>query len=104
MTATLLTRPLPLTTAQHDVYLYLYEHARDCGFQPSLNEMCDRFDWSSRNAAAIHLKAIAKKGWIGLRASGGRRGESRAIEILRRPDGARFEGFADKVAGQEAAP
>jgi SOS-response transcriptional repressor LexA len=79
-----------LTAAQARVFNFLYYFARDNAFQPSTEEIAEAFGWTSHNAAKAHLRRLDAKGWIALK-----RGK-RAVTILRRPDGTKFDGFADK--------
>jgi SOS-response transcriptional repressor LexA len=81
----------PLTDIQTGLVRYLYETARDLGYQPSTRDMMARFGWSSPNGAHCHLRAMHRKGWIDL---GGKR--PRAIALLIRPDGDPFRGFAER--------
>jgi repressor LexA len=79
------------TASQVAVFNFIYETARNAGFQPSLREIMARFGIVSPNGVACHLQTLERKGWI-------RRGDgsSRSVRILRKPDGSPFTGFADK--------
>jgi repressor LexA len=77
-----------LTDRQAGIFFYLFQFTLQNGYQPSIRELCDEFTINSPNGMMVHLKALARKGWISL--SGG---ESRAVRFLRRPDGGKFVGF-----------
>lgn len=79
-----------LTDRQLEIFTLIYESARDKGFQPTIREMMPVFGIASENGIHCHLKALAKRGYLRLER------EARALRILRRPDGSRFEGFQDK--------
>jgi SOS-response transcriptional repressor LexA len=79
-----------LTAQQMAVYGYIFEKARTTGIQPSYQEVCREFGFSSPNSVLTHTKAIARKGWISLP----RNGESRSVRFLKIPhSGAPFKGF-----------
>lgn len=85
------TEPASLTDRQRAVFEYLYEFARDNGYQPSVREIAEHFGMDSQMGPFAHFRALTRKGWIV--AAGG---NSRSIRFLRRPDGTPFDGFADK--------
>lgn len=83
----------PLTDRQMAVFRFIYEHARDKGYQPSFRQIAAEFGFASySNSMTCHLVALAKKGFV----TGDLHGKSRSIKFLRRPDGKPFTGFADK--------
>lgn len=79
---------LGLSDRQAGIFLYLFQFTLQNGYQPSIRELCDEFTIAFPNGVMVHLKALARKGWISL--SGG---ESRAVRFLRTPDGGKFVGF-----------
>jgi repressor LexA len=81
----------PLTAKQAAILRFIYESARDTGFQPDIGEICARFGIAGTNGVVCHLKALAKKGYVELVYA-----RARSIRILRRPDGRPFRGFAEK--------
>ncbi len=85
------TEPQPLAPRQRELLSYLYTFTRLNGYQPSYREMMERFGMKSINAPKVHLIALKKKGWIETSP-----GDSRCIRFVFRPDGRRFEGFADR--------
>lgn len=90
-----------LTDRQREIFEFVYGHARDRGFQPSYDDIRDRFGIRSRNGVAAHVKALARKGWIEEPAGMGNNNvgaQTRAFRLLRKPDGSPFTGFADKPA------
>ena len=85
-----------LSDKQAAIFRFIYETARDLGFQPSIREIGAKFDIRSPNGVVCHLSVLARKGWIE-EVDG--KPQARAIRFLRRPDGAIFAGFADKEDG-----
>jgi SOS-response transcriptional repressor LexA len=79
-----------LTARQLDVLSYLYAHARDKGYQPDLAEIAAGTGQGGLFTARNQLAALEKKGYVRVR------GTFRSVEMLIRPDGSPFEGFADK--------
>jgi SOS-response transcriptional repressor LexA len=79
-----------LTARQLEVLSFLYGHARDRGYQPDIREIAAGIGAASPNGAMGHLILLEKKGFV--RPTGMARG----VEMIRRPDGTKFEGFADK--------
>ena len=79
-----------LTSRQREVFLLIYASARDRGFQPSTRDLCDALSVTI-NAVSGFLQGLQNKGWI-------ERGDghSRAVKLLKRPDGTAFDGFLDK--------
>lgn len=77
-----------LTPRQAAVLRHLYEATMRAGIQPSTRELAAAFGYQGPNGAYCHLKALARKGWIGLPDAG-----FRSLRLLRRPDGRPFTGF-----------
>jgi len=71
-----------LTERQAEVLRYIIAYQALNGYAPTLENITQTFNWGSRNAAAHHLKAIAKKGYLSLKP-----GAARTIRVLRRVDG-----------------
>jgi repressor LexA len=82
----------PLTDRQKQLFDFIWESARDHGFQPSIREIGKTFGISSPHGITCHLSALTNKGWI--ETSDNR---SRAIIFLRNPDGTEFRGFEQKA-------
>jgi SOS-response transcriptional repressor LexA len=81
----------PLTERQAEIFAFIYETARDRGYQPTYRQLMEKFGILSTNGISCHLKSLADKGWIEALD-----GEKRGIRFLRRPDGRPFTGFSDK--------
>jgi repressor LexA len=79
-----------LTARQLEVLSFLYGHARDRGYQPDIRKIAVGIGAASPNGAVGHLVALEKKGFVRLT------GMARGVEMIRRPDGKKFTGFADK--------
>jgi SOS-response transcriptional repressor LexA len=79
-----------LSARQMEVLAYLYGHARDRGYQPGLAEIAAGTGQGKPFTARNQLAALEKKGYVRVR------GRFRSVEMLIRPDGKKFEGFADK--------
>jgi SOS-response transcriptional repressor LexA len=79
-----------LTTRQLEVLSFLYGHARDRGYQPDLAEIAAGTGQGNVFTARNQLAALERKGYVRVR------GTFRSVEMIRRPDGKKFEGFADK--------
>jgi SOS-response transcriptional repressor LexA len=80
-----------LSARQLEVLSYLYGHARDRGYQPDLAEIAAGTGQGGLFTARNQLAALEKKGYVRVR------GRFRSVEMLIRPDGKKFEGFADKT-------
>lgn len=63
----------PLTEKQKQILRYIARHIDRLGFQPSYQEIAERFRLGHRSAAAAHLRALERKGVVMLN------GESRAV-------------------------
>jgi SOS-response transcriptional repressor LexA len=78
---------LGLTERQAGIFIYLFEFTRIHGWQPSIRDMGEEFSITSPNGIGVHLKALARKGWIE------QHGQQRGLRFLRTPTGGRFCGF-----------
>lgn len=92
-----LTSGYPVTPRQMEIFTFIYEYARGHGYQPSWREINEHFGISSPNGLLGSIRSLAAKGWVEPQSC-----TARAIRFLKRPDGAKFEGFQDKP--QEASP
>lgn len=52
------------TERQQEVYDFIRETIRDRGFSPTFREIAERLGSVSLNAAAGHVSALERKGWI----------------------------------------
>lgn len=84
-----------LTQRQAEIFRLIYETARDCGYQPTVREIGERFGIRSPNGVVCHTDVLVRRGYLA-RLNGSGTHANRAWVILRRPDGSRFEGFAEK--------
>ena len=64
---------IELTPRQSEVYEAIKVHVEKLGFPPTLIELAEMIGCSSQNAAAEHVKALKKKGYISI-APGAARG------------------------------
>lgn len=64
---------MELTQRQNEVYEAIKVHIERVGFPPTLSELAELIGCSSQNAAAEHVKALKKKGYISI-APGAARG------------------------------
>jgi repressor LexA len=80
-----------ITERQRELLTYLYEHARDRGYQPSYGDLCRVLGVRHKNGVRELLLALQKKGYLEL---GGN--AARAVRLRRRPDGSPFDGFTEK--------
>ncbi|WP_407732619.1 LexA family transcriptional regulator [Pseudocitrobacter faecalis] len=67
-----------LTTRQEEVLGLIENYQKRLGFPPTVYELANLMGCTSGNAAAIHIKALEKKGYISVA-----RGAARGITILR---------------------
>jgi SOS-response transcriptional repressor LexA len=88
--------PPALTGMQGYFYSWVFAEVLRNGFQPTLREAMARFRWKSLNGPQCHIKALARKGFLG-RADG----ESRSLRLLRTPNGERIAGFAAIEEGEQ---
>ncbi|MBI3394871.1 MAG: repressor LexA, partial [Spirochaetia bacterium] len=70
-----------LTDKQQAILKYIEEYIVGQGYPPTIREVGDRFTITAKGAYD-HLKALEKKGYIKCE-----KNRSRAIELLRTPDG-----------------
>jgi SOS-response transcriptional repressor LexA len=85
-----------LTLKQERVFRWIFEETMRRGFQPSFIEVAEHFGWTNRNATQCHVNALRLKGYVGASTS-----ESRALRLLRKPDGSEFTGFVCKEKAVE---
>ncbi|SFM99164.1 transcriptional repressor LexA [Thermodesulforhabdus norvegica] len=71
-----------LTRKQTEVLNFLIQYQKDHGFPPTIQEIMEKFGFSSPRTAASHLDSLEKKGAIRIS-----RGKARGIEILTAPFG-----------------
>jgi hypothetical protein len=62
---------------------------------PTVRELMEQYDIASPNGILCHVRVLQLKGYLG-KAPPSSAGPSRSYRILRRPDGAPFDGFAEK--------
>jgi SOS-response transcriptional repressor LexA len=80
-----------LTRKQEMVLRHIFEVTMRRGFQPSFIEVAEHFGWTNRTAALCHIKALRLKGYVGPSTN-----ESRALRLLKTPEGTEFMGFVCK--------
>ena len=68
-----------LTPRQTEILEFIRRHLGECGMPPTRAEIVEAFGFRSPNAAEDHLRALARRGMIELRA-----GASRGIRLLDR--------------------
>lgn len=68
---------LPLTTAQERLLRFIETTLQRRGYPPSLEEMAQATGAAFRSGVQVHLRALARKGYIRRGA-----GQSRALEVL----------------------
>ena len=52
------------TTLALKVYAFIHTYQRKTGNCPTYEQIADRFDWSSPNAASGHIKSLRKYGYL----------------------------------------
>ncbi len=67
-----------LTATQRKVFDFIHQRLRAGSPAPSHRELCAKFGWSSPRAAACHLEAIIRKGWLETDAS-----KARSLRLAR---------------------
>lgn len=72
-----------LTERQVEVLDFIVQSLSEKGYPPTVAEIATHFDFASPNAAASHLNALRKKGYIRVEPRA-----SRGIEVLRSTSGA----------------
>ena len=65
-----------LTTIQRRVFDFVRDRLNAGLSAPTLREIASRFRWKSNRAAACHLEAIIRKGWLA-----GERGKARSLRL-----------------------
>jgi SOS-response transcriptional repressor LexA len=80
-----------LTRQQERVFRFIFESTMRAGYQPSYVEVAYHFGWGNRTATQCHVLALRQKGYIGPGTN-----ESRALRLLKKPDGTEFTGFVCK--------
>lgn len=73
-----------LTATQRKVFDFVREKLLNGHPAPTLRELCAKFGWSSVQAAASHLEAIIRKGWLVADA-----GKARSLRLANSPKVAR---------------
>lgn len=76
--------PRPMTARQAEIHRWMIDYQKANGKPPTVREIQDRFDIRSPNGAMCHLKALARKGFIGTFPAGESR-RYRAVEPSGRP-------------------
>ena len=66
-----------LTDTQRRVFDFVREKLLSGQSAPSLRELCEAFGWSSSRAAACHIEAIIRKGWLAADA-----GKARSLRLM----------------------
>ena len=69
-----------LTTIQRRVFDFVRDRLNAGLSAPTLREIASRFRWKSKRAAACHLEAIIRKGWLA-----GERGKARSLRLAGTP-------------------
>jgi SOS-response transcriptional repressor LexA len=82
-----------LTRKQEAVLRHIFGETMRNGYQPSFMEVCTHFGWSNRNATQCFVVALRRKGYIGPGTN-----ESRALRLLKTPEGGPFTGFVCKAS------
>lgn len=52
------------TERQRRVFEFVRDRIQTRQVPPSVRDICDRFGWKSPRAAAVHLAALVRKGWL----------------------------------------
>jgi repressor LexA len=58
------TERRPLTKRQREVYDFIVQHRADYGYSPTVQAVCRKFDFRSKNGAMSHLLPLRAKGWL----------------------------------------
>jgi SOS-response transcriptional repressor LexA len=85
-----------LTRKQEAVLRYIFEETMRNGFQPTFLGIATHLGSPNRNAALCHIKALRLKGYLG-----GSTNESRALRLLKTPEGETFSGFVPRKEGRD---
>jgi len=86
-----------LTNKQRQVLNFILERLHTVGFPPTIREIAQHFDFSSTGSPRVHLRALAKKGYLRLNPQ-----ISRGIELLAQATGIPIVGRV-KAGGPELA-
>lgn len=90
---------MELTSRQSEVYEAIKVHIERVGFPPTLSELAELIGCSSQNAAAEHVKALKKKGYISTAP-----GAARGITIVKtEPDEDSVSIIKDLLSGGDMA-
>ncbi|MEY7815915.1 LexA family transcriptional regulator [Enterobacter cloacae] len=90
---------MELTLRQYEVYEAIKVHIEKVGFPPTLIELAELIGCSSQNAAAEHVKALKKKGYISIAP-----GAARGITIVKtEPDEDPVSIIKDLLTGGDKA-
>jgi len=87
-----------LTTRQSEILDFIRRHLAEQGLPPTRAEIVTAFGFRSPTAAEDHLRALARKGVIELRA-----GSSRGIRLLDSPDALAAQALAAAEAANESS-
>jgi SOS-response transcriptional repressor LexA len=87
-----------LTLKQEMVLRHIFEVTMRDGYQPTFLEIAAHLESGNRTAALCHIKALRLKGYVGPSTN-----ESRALRLLKTPEGRPFEGFTCK-GGRDGEP
>jgi repressor LexA len=69
-----------LTARQQEIFDFMVSEIERVNRPPTIREIGNRFGISSPNGIVVHIKALARKGYIGVEPN-----TSRGITILRKP-------------------
>ena len=89
--------PENLTSKQKQVLDFILERVHTVGSPPTIREIAQHFDFSSTGSPRVHLKALARKGYLRLNSR-----VARGIEVLARAIGIPIVGRV-KAGGPELA-
>ncbi len=99
-TATSPPSRMPPTPRQARILQFILDFTMEHGFQPSMREIQAFMNYgASNNGVVCHFNALIRKGYLAPRPrpdGPGTGGTSRALQILRLPDGSPFKGFTLK--------
>ena len=93
------TAASPPTHRQREVLALLYRGVLEHGVQPSLTELAAALKVRSHNAVSGLLRSLEKKGYVERCC-----GESRAVSLIRMPDGKPFPGLIPRTSELEDLP
>lgn len=90
-----MTGAIPLTDRQRAILEFIVETMCRTGYWPSLRETARRFGYAGTNGVMLHIKALAKKGYIDPGDPDSKRQQKARLLLL--PDGTPVKGFAPVV-------